>query len=338
MIIVMKRYAEKKLAENVMAKLESLDLKPVPLFGTERTVIAVIGDTRKITKESMSAQPGVDKVMSVVSPYKLTSRETKKKDTAIKVNGIEIGGGTFTLMAGPCAVESEGMIIETAKKIKSVGGNVLRGGAFKPRTSPYSFQGHGEEGLKMMVKAKNETGLPIITEVMEISDVKIVEKYADIIQIGTRNMHNFNLLKAVGRCSKPIMLKRGLAAKLNEFLMSAEYIMKEGNQNVILCERGIRSFTDYTRNTLDLSIVPMIKKLSHLPVVVDPSHATGKRELIIPMTKAAIAAGADGIMIEIHPKPEDAVSDGDQSLNFDQFDDFIKAIKPYVELEGLRFQ
>ncbi|MCF7861600.1 3-deoxy-7-phosphoheptulonate synthase [Candidatus Woesearchaeota archaeon] len=338
MIIVMKRNAEKSLADRVIDKIESLDLKPVPLFGTERTVIAVIGDTRKIQKESMSALPGVDKVMSVVTPFKLTSRDTQKEDSVIKVNGTRIGGGTFTLMAGPCAVEGEDMLLETARKVKSGGASLLRGGAYKPRTSPYSFQGHGEKGLAILQNAKNETGLPVITELMEIADLKHVEQYADIIQIGTRNMHNFRLLKAVGMSKKPVMLKRGMSATFKEFLMSAEYIMKEGNQNVILCERGIRTFSDYSRNTLDLSIVPMLKKVSHLPVIVDPSHGTGKTELVLPMAKAAIAAGADGIMIEVHPNPADAVSDGDQSLNFEQFDNFMEEIKPYVQLAGLKMQ
>jgi 3-deoxy-7-phosphoheptulonate synthase len=338
MIIVIKRHARKDFAEKVIEKIESFDLKPVPLFGTERTVIAVIGNTRKITPESMTAMSGVEKIMSVVSPFKLTSRETQSEDTVIKVNSTKIGGGNFIVMAGPCAVEGEEMLIKTAKKAKDCGANILRGGAYKPRTSPYSFQGHGKKGLQMLQKAKYETGLPIITEVMEIADLKHVEQYADIIQIGTRNMHNFRLLKAVGKSKKPVMLKRGMVATFKEFLMSAEYIMKEGNQNVILCERGIRTFCDYTRNTLDLSIVPMIKKTSHLPIIVDPSHGTGKTELVLPMAKAAIAAGADGIMIEVHPKPEDAVSDGDQSLNFEQFDNFMEEIKPYIKIAGLKMQ
>ena len=260
----------------------------------------------------------------------LYSRKSKKTN----INGIKIGGKKIIVMAGPCAVDNILYTLETAKAVKKSGAKFLRGGAFKPRTSPYSFQGLGEKGLKYLAKARKETGISIISEVMDTKDVELVEKYVDIIQIGARNMQNFNLLKAVGKAKKPVLLKRGLSAALKEFLMAAEYIMKEGNKNVILCERGIRTFVEYTRNTLDLNIIPALKKETHLPIIVDPSHATGRTDLVIPMSRAAIAAGADGLIVEVHPNPEKAISDKDQTLNLKQFDQLIREIKPIAKAVG----
>ncbi|MBW2982248.1 3-deoxy-7-phosphoheptulonate synthase [Candidatus Woesearchaeota archaeon] len=262
------------------------------------------------------------------------SREYKKSNTIININGVKIGEKRIVVMAGPCAVDNISYILETAKSVKKSGAKFLRGGAFKPRTSPYSFQGLGEAGLKILARARKETGLAVVSEVMDTKDVKLVEKYVDIIQVGARNMQNFQLLKSVGRSKKPILLKRGLSATLKEFLMSAEYILKEGNKNIILCERGIRTFVEYTRNTLDLNIIPALKKETHLPVIVDPSHGTGRTDLVTPMSRAAIAAGADGLIIEVHPNPEKAISDKDQTLNLKQFGQLMKEIKPVAEAVG----
>ena len=264
----------------------------------------------------------------------LYSREHKKTNTIINVSGVKIGGKNIIVMAGPCAVDILSNTIITAKAIKKSGAKLLRGGAFKPRTSPYSFQGAGEEGLQILSRAREETKLPIVSEVMDTKDIELIEKYVDVIQIGARNMQNFQLLKAVGRSKKPVLLKRGLSATLKEFLMAAEYIMKEGNKKVILCERGIRTFVEHTRNTLDLSIIPALKKETHLPIIVDPSHATGRTDLVIPMSRAAIAAGADGLLIEVHPNPEKAISDKDQTLNLKQFDQLMKEIKSVAKAVG----
>ncbi|MCK5655157.1 MAG: 3-deoxy-7-phosphoheptulonate synthase [Candidatus Aureabacteria bacterium] len=334
MIIVLKQGTTEEQKKNIVKKIKELNLMPMVSEGKERTIIGVIGDEEVISNISIEAFQGVEKVMPILKPYKLVGRELKPDNTVIKVGNVEIGSDTLIVMAGPCSVENEKMIIETAKAVKKAGAHILRGGAFKPRTSPYSFQGLGEKGLKFMAKAKEETGLPVVTEVMDTRDVSLVEKYADIIQVGARNMQNFQLLKEVGLCKKPIFLKRGLSSTVKELLMSAEYILSSGNDQVILCERGIRTFEDATRNTLDLSAVPLIKELSHLPVVIDPSHATGKRSLILPMSKAAVASGADGLMIEVHPYPEKAVSDGAQSLMFKEFQSLMENIKPFVEAAG----
>lgn len=334
MIIVLKQGTTEEQKKNIVKKIKELNLMPMVSEGKERTIIGVIGDEEVISNISIEAFQGVEKVMPILKPYKLVGRELKPDNTVIKVGNVEIGSDTLIVMAGPCSVENEKMIIETAKAVKEAGAHILRGGAFKPRTSPYSFQGLGEKGLKFMAKAKEETGLPVVTEVMDTRDVSLVEKYADIIQVGARNMQNFQLLKEVGLCKKPIFLKRGLSSTVKELLMSAEYILSSGNDQVILCERGIRTFEDATRNTLDLSAVPLIKELSHLPVVIDPSHATGKRSLILPMSKAAVASGADGLMIEVHPYPEKAVSDGAQSLMFKEFQSLMENIKPFVEAAG----
>jgi 3-deoxy-7-phosphoheptulonate synthase len=264
----------------------------------------------------------------------LVSREFKKEDTIIEIGDVSIGGKQIVMMAGPCSIESKEQLLKTAKAIKKSGATILRGGAFKPRTSPYAFQGMGEEGLKIMQEVEKETGLITISEIMEASQLPLLEKYVDILQIGARNMQNFNLLKTVGRSKKPVMLKRGPSATLKEFLMSAEYIMSEGNHNVILCERGIRTFCTHTRNTLDLNIVPGLKQATHLPVIVDPSHGTGKHDFVIPLSKAAVACGADGLMIEVHPNPEEAVSDGDQSLLPNKFDDLMKEVEPIAKAVG----
>lgn len=334
MIIVMKPGATEKQIKHVCDKISKMGLTPHISKGTERTIIGAIGDERLLQQDQLEAIDNVERVVPILKPYKLVSREFKQDDTIIRVNQEIIGGKKLTIMAGPCAVESEEQIIGAAKVIKKSGGHILRGGAFKPRTSPYSFQGLGGKGLKFLAKARKQTKLPIITEVMDTQEVSLVVKYADILQIGARNMQNFNLLKAVGRTNKPVMLKRGLSATLKEFLMCAEYIMSEGNHKVILCERGIRTFCTYTRNTLDLTIVPVLKKLTHLPVIVDPSHGTGKYDLVAPMSKAAIAAGADGLMIEVHPNPEEAVSDGDQSLKPKPFANLMKELRPIAKAIG----
>lgn len=334
MIIVLKQGTTEEQKKNIVKKIKELNLMPMVSEGKERTIIGVIGDEEVIRNISIEAFQGVEKVMPILKPYKLVGRELKPDNTVIKVGNVEIGSDTLIVMAGPCSVENEKMIIETAKAVKEAGAHILRGGAFKPRTSPYSFQGLGEKGLKFLAKAREETGLPVVTEVMDTRDVSLVEKYADIIQVGARNMQNFQLLKEVGLCKKPIFLKRGLSSTVKELLMSAEYILSSGNDQVILCERGIRTFEDATRNTLDLSVVPLIKELSHLPVVIDPSHATGKRSLILPMSKAAVASGADGLMIEVHPYPEKAVSDGAQSLIFKEFQSLMENIKPFVKAAG----
>ncbi len=335
MIIVTKPGLNEKQLNHILKIIKRHGLKPHLSRGTERTIIGLIGDERQIQLEQLQAIEGVEKVMPVLAPYKLASREFHPADTVIKLNNrTEIGSKKLTIMAGPCAVESEKQIMATAKAVKAAGATVLRGGAFKPRTSPYSFQGMEEEGLKLLKKASKATGLAIVTEVMDTVDVKLVAKYADILQLGARNMQNFKLLKAVGKAKKPVLLKRGMSCTMKEFLMAAEYIMAEGNLNVILCERGIRTFSDFTRNTLDLNIVPALKKLSHLPVIVDPSHGTGKYDLVGPMSKASIACGADGLIIEVHPHPEEAVSDGDQSLKPDNFKKLVKELKPIAKAVG----
>lgn len=319
MIIVLKPSATQQQIDHIMAKLKELGLSTHLSRGKERTIIGAIGDDRVLQNQPISIFPGVESVLPILSPFKLVSREFKNEDTVIDIDGIKIGGKKIQVMAGPCAVEKLDLLIEIAREIKDAGATILRGGAFKPRTSPYSFQGLGQEGLEYLAEAKKKTGLPVVTELMDPRDIDQVLKCADIIQIGARNMQNFRLLKEVGQHDKPVLLKRGLSATIKEFLMSAEYIMSMGNHNVILCERGIRTFESYTRNTLDLSAIPAIKKLSHLPIIVDPSHAVGKWDLVAPMSKAAIAAGADGLIIEVHSNPEEAYSDGEESLRPDQF-------------------
>ena len=334
MIVVLKREATEKDIELVSEKIRKMGLKPHVSKGEERTIIGAIGDEALIKEDQLRALRIVEKVMPILKPYKLVSREFKPRDTLLNIGGVEIGGKRLVVIAGPCSVESREQIITTAKEVKKAGALMLRGGAFKPRTSPYTFQGLGEEGLKLLQEAKKETGLPIVTEVMDTGDVALIAKYADVLQIGARNMQNFQLLKAVGKVKRPVLLKRGMSATLKELLMSAEYIMSEGNHEVILCERGIRTFVEYSRNTLDLNIVPEIKKHTHLPILVDPSHGTGKYDLVSPMSKAAVACGADGLIIEVHNNPEEAISDGDQSLTPKNFAQLMKELKPVAEAVG----
>jgi 3-deoxy-7-phosphoheptulonate synthase len=337
MIIVLRPEATKEQIDHIVDRIRKLGLKTMISKGVERTIIGVIGEEDIVRIQPLEVFPGVEKVMPILKPYKLVSRDFKKEDSVIDLGGgVRIGSKKIVVMAGPCSVEKEGLLVDIAKKVKRSGASVLRGGAFKPRTSPYSFQGLGEKGLKYLAKAKKVTGLLIITELMDLRDLDMVSKYADIIQVGARNMQNFNLLKEIGKTRKPVLLKRGMANTVKELLMSAEYILSGGNFNVILCERGIRTFEDATRFTLDISAVPLIKSLSHLPVVVDPSHATGKWGLVGPCAKAAIAAGADGLVIEVHPNPETAFSDGEQSLypeNFDKLMEGLRRIAAAVERE-----
>lgn len=335
MIIVLRPNATQKEVDHIIEKVKKLGLKPMVSKGVERTIIGVIGEEDIIRIQPLEVYPGVEKVMPILKPYKLVSRDFKPEDTIVDVGGgVKIGGKKIVVMAGPCSVENEMLLVKIAKGVKDAGAVILRGGAFKPRTSPYAFQGLGEEGLKFLKEAKKITGLPIVTEIMDVRDMALIEKYTDIIQIGARNMQNFNLLKEVGQSKKPVLLKRGMSATIKEMLMSAEYILSEGNFNVILCERGIRTFEDHTRFTLDISAIPIIKQLSHLPVVADPSHATGKWGLVPPCAKAAVAAGADGLIIEVHPNPEEALSDGAQSLLPEKFAELMKDVAKVAKAVG----
>ncbi|MFO8053526.1 MAG: 3-deoxy-7-phosphoheptulonate synthase [Candidatus Omnitrophota bacterium] len=335
MIIVLKKGTKQKDVDNLLDKVKSLGLKPMVSQGQERTIVGVIGPEDVIRLQPLEAYPGVDKVMPVLAPYKLVSREFKQENSVVKIKGpVEFGSNKVTIIAGPCSIETEEQLRQVAKKIKKSGGSLLRGGAFKPRTSPYSFQGLGEEGLKILKDTSEEFDIPTVTEVMDTRDVELVARYADVLQIGARNMQNFNLLKEVGQTKKPIILKRGLSATVKELLMSAEYILSEGNFNVILCERGIRTFSEFTRNTLDISAIPVIKMHSHLPVVVDPSHAAGKWGLVNPLSKAAVAAGVDGLLVEVHPNPKEALSDGPQQLLPENFDTLVKETRKVAESVG----
>jgi 3-deoxy-7-phosphoheptulonate synthase len=334
MIVVMQKEATLKQTGAVIKKIEDLGFRPHMSEGTEKTIIGVIGDERKLSQETLAVMPGVESVVPILKPFKLASREFKPEKTIIKLNGTEIGGDRITVIAGPCAVESYDQVLEAAIAAKEAGAHVLRGGAFKPRSSPYSFQGLGEEGLKILKSVGEKVGLPIITEVMTPELGDLVAEYADILQVGARNMQNFSLLEKVGKISRPVLLKRGLMSTVEELLMSAEYILSNGNRNVILCERGIRTFEKYTRNTLDISAVPVIQKMSHLPVIVDPSHATGERYLISPISFGAVATGADGIMVEIHPDPDHALCDGYQSLPLPQFQEMMARLKGVARAIG----
>lgn len=320
MIIVMANNATEQEIEGVIRRIEDEGFKAHLSRGVEKTIIGVIGDERRLKEVALEVLPGVEEVIPILQPYKMASRSFRADRTVIDLgDGIVIGGERIHVMAGPCAVESREQLLAAAEKVKAAGATILRGGAFKPRTSPYSFQGLGEEGLKILAEAREKFGLKIVTEVMDIRTLPLVAAYADIIQIGTRNMQNFDLLKEVGKVNRPVLLKRGLSATIEEWLMAAEYILTNGNFNVILCERGIRSFETYTRNTLDLSAVPVVKHLSHLPVVVDPSHGLGRWKFVAPMCRAAIAAGADGLLVEVHPNPAAALCDGAQSLTPENF-------------------
>lgn len=326
MIIVMKPQATQAEIDNVIKSIETSGLKSHIVEGEFQTVIGVIGDKAVISSQPFETYSGVEKKVAISASYKLVSRDFKKEDTVIDVDGIKIGDGSLVVMAGPCAVESLDQILEAARIAKEGGAQFLRGGAYKPRTSPYAFQGLEEEGLKYLAAAREATGLKIVTEVTDVESVELVASYADVLQIGARNMQNFKLLKAVGKANRPVMLKRGLSATMDEWLNAAEYIMSAGNPNVIFCERGIRTYETYTRNTLDLAAIGILKHLSHLPVIVDPSHGTGKWRLVKPMAMAAVTAGADGIMVEMHPQPEKALSDGAQSLNPEHYADMMNAI------------
>ena len=328
MIIIMKMQATDTETDAVITRVTKEGFKTHVSVGEERTIIGIIGDERLLDRGAISRMKGVDRVVPVLRPYKLASRDFKPENTVITINGHQVGGDKVIVMAGPCSVESLDQMMETAIAVREAGAHLLRGGAFKPRTSPYSFQGMGEEGLKIMAQVREETGLHIVTEVMAPEQVDLVAKYADVLQIGTRNMQNYALLNAVGKTNKPVLLKRGMMSTIEELLMSAEYIMSNGNHQVMLCERGIRTFEKYTRNTLDINAVPVLKELTHLPVVVDPSHATGRWTLVKATSKAAVAAGADGLIIEVHPNPAEAASDGEQSLKPHRFAELMNEIRP----------
>lgn len=334
MIIVLKPGTTKEQFDHVIERAKEFGFKPHPIVGEERTVIACVGDERgKAQLQQLESLDYVENVLPILKPFKLASKETQKR-SIVKVGNVEFGNSQFVVIAGPCSVETKEQIISSAEQVKKAGAQMLRGGAFKPRTSPYSFQGLEEEGLKLLAEAREKTGLPFATEVISPSDVALVAKYADMLQIGARNMQNFALLKEVGKTKTPVLLKRGMSSTYKELLMSAEYIMSQGNYNVVLCERGIRTFEDYTRNTFDLTAVPALKEMSHLPVIVDPSHGTGVRSLIPPMAKAAVPVGADGIIIEVHPNPEKAFSDGAQSLTPEQFNLLMNDLRRYLPLEN----
>jgi len=321
MIVVMRRNAQEEDVQHMIQQVESLGLKPTVLRGTERTVIAAIGDERQVPVGILESGPGVDEVLPVLAPYKLASVETKSERTVVRAGSLAVGNGQLGIIAGPCSVESEEQIVSTAHAVKAAGATALRGGAYKPRTSPYSFQGMKEKGLQLLAMARAETGLAVVTEVVASEDVDVVAEYADVLQVGARNMQNYRLLEAVGRTHRPVLLKRGPSATLEELLLAAEYILDAGNQQVMLCERGIRTFEAHTRFTLPLATVPYLQAKTHLPVVVDPSHGTGHTPLVPALARAAIAAGADGLIMEVHPNPEKALSDGYQSLTFEQFAD-----------------
>jgi len=334
MIIVLKPDATEQEIEHVMDRIKELGLTPHLSKGQERAIIGVIGDDRLIANQPFRAIAGVEDVVPILAPWKLAGREFKKHDTIVDVCGVKVGGKKLAIMAGPCAVEKKELTVGIAQEVKAAGASILRGGAYKPRTSPYAFQGLGNEGLDFLAEAKKQTGLPVVSEILDPRDIEFFLAQADIIQIGARNMQNFELLKEVGAYDKPVLLKRGLAATIKEWLMAAEYIMSRGNQNVMLCERGIRTFETQYRNTLDLSAVPALKELSHLPVIVDPSHATGKWAMVPPLAKAAIAAGADGLLIEVHSNPECALCDGEESLKPAKFAELMKDLKKIAEAVG----
>lgn len=334
MIVVMQKDSTEEDVQGVRDHLERLGLTGHLSQGIERTVIGVVGRTYPELMDELEMLPGVREVVPISRPYKLTSREFQPKNTLIKIGNTVVGGGDLVVFAGPCAVESQEQTLATARAVKAAGAHVLRGGAFKPRTSPYSFRGLGEEALKILAEARAETGLPVVTEVLDTQEVELVSRYADVLQIGARNMQNFALLEEAGRAGKPVMLKRGFSATYEDWLLAAEYIMATGNRQVMMCERGIRTFEHYTRNTLDLAAIPVVKKLSHLPVVADPSHGTGKWYLVTPMAVAAAAAGADAIIVEVHPNPDTALSDGAQSLTFENFEKLmiqVRAVRRAVE-------
>ncbi len=338
MIIVMKPGVGREQIEQVINKISAAGLQVHLSEGHTRTIIGVIGDKKTIAQLQVEVFPGVEKAVSITESYKLVGREFKREDSIVHIGGVKIGGGQLGVMAGPCAVESREQLLEAATAVKVAGAHFLRGGAFKPRTSPYDFQGLAEKGLKMLAEVGQETGLKVVTEIVDVNAIDMHCEYADVLQVGARNMQNFQLLKVVGKANKPVLLKRGLSATISEWLNAAEYIMAEGNYNVILCERGIRTYETYTRNTLDLGAVAIVKELSHLPVIVDPSHGTGRWQMVRPMARAAIAAGADGLMIEVHPNPEIALCDGKQSLTPSNFNEVMNEVEKFAQLMGKKLR
>ena len=334
MLVVMRKDATAEQIRGAQDAIEARGYKAHPIPGGQRTAIGVTGNKGADEAPALEALPGVLEVIAVTHAYKLVSREVKAEDTIVHVGGVAVGGPELVLIAGPCAVESVEQTLAIAHAVKAAGAHILRGGAFKPRTSPYSFQGLGEAGLKILAEAREATGLPVVSEAIDVEGVDLVEKYADAIQIGARNMQNFSLLKRAGKAKKPVLLKRGLSATLEEFLMSAEYILSEGNYSVILCERGVRTFSDFSRNTLDLAIVPAVKQISHLPIFVDPSHGTGRRDKVAPLSRAAAAVGADGLIIEVHNDPNRALSDGPQSLTPEMFAELVTDLRKIAPVIG----
>ena len=335
MLVVMKHDATSEEIEGVVRTIRELGYEAAPIPGKQRTAVGLIGNDGKVNADRIEALSGVREIIHVSQPYKQVSREWRAESTVVELsNGTRIGGGEIAVMAGPCSVESEAQILGVAEQLRAAGATVLRGGAFKPRSSPYSFQGLGEQGLRLLARAREETGMAIVTEAVDPEGVEVVAEYADIVQIGARNMQNYSLLRRAGRAGKPVLLKRGMAATVKDLLLSAEYILAEGNPNVILCERGVRSFDTHTRNLLDLTAIPVVQSLSHLPIIADPSHGTGLRAKVIPMARAAVAAGADGLMVEVHPDPERALSDGAQSLFPDQFEEMMTQIAVIAQAIG----
>jgi 3-deoxy-7-phosphoheptulonate synthase len=334
MIIVTKRGVTQDELDHIRERVEAVGLRTHVSQGAHRTVIGCVGDEERLQHVSLMSIPGVEAVHAVMKPYKLASSEFAAEPTRIPLGGCEIGGNEVVVIAGPCSVEGRDMLLRTARSVGASGGRALRGGAFKPRTSPYSFRGLGEEALQMLADTRSQTGLPIVTEVMDTRQVDLVASYADMLQIGARNMQNYSLLTEVGRLRRPILLKRGMSATIEDLLLAAEYVMSQGNPNVVLCERGIRTFGTATRNTFDLAAIPVLKRETHLPVIADPSHAGGRRDLVAPLSYAAIAAGADGLIVEVHPEPESATSDGDQSLDFTEFGSLMAALRPFVAAAG----
>lgn len=334
MLVVMRQNASEKDVTAVVAAIEARGLKAHPIPGAQRTAIGITGNKGAVEAAAFESLPGVLEVIPVSHSYKLVSREVKSESSVVKIGPVEIGGPRFVVVAGPCAVESLEQTLTIAKAVKAAGAHLLRGGAFKPRTSPYSFQGLGEAGLKILAQAREASGLPVVTEAVDLESLELVEQYADAIQIGARNMQNFTLLRRAGRSRKPVLLKRGMSATLEEFLMAAEYILSEGNYNVVLCERGVRTFSDFSRNTLDLAVVPAVKRVSHLPILVDPSHGTGRRDKVAPLSRAAAAVGADGLMVEVHHDPDRALSDGPQSITPSMFEALIRDLGLIVPVIG----
>jgi 3-deoxy-7-phosphoheptulonate synthase len=327
MLIVMKMDAAPEQVDGVVQKIEAHGLKAHPIAGAQRTAVGITGNIGVVDRALFASMPGVLEVIRVSHPYKLVSREFRPQDTVVEIGGVRIGGPDFVVIGGPCSVESYEQTLRIAQAVKAAGGHLLRGGAYKPRTSPYSFQGLGEEGLRILARVRAETGLPVVTEATDIDVLDQVVEYADAVQVGARNMQNYTLLKRVGRCARPVLLKRGMTATVTELLLAAEYILDQGNPNVVLCERGIRTFADHSRNTLDLTAIPVVKRISHLPIITDPSHASGDRDRVLPLARASVAVGADGVMVEVHDQPEAALSDGDQALLPEEFEHLMTAVR-----------